>query len=115
VVKKLGKVEKFYWLLTTHCTMPLIPFGLFIWDFVTNADKGYGGYPGWMQGIGWFLLSICLVLIPIGAALGYNKGGSTLDEMPGAILARGGDVQSALKVEAIGAKSENQAPAKESI
>merc|ERR1712054_471093 len=69
--------------------MPVIPFILFIWGFVQDASRPYGGYPDWMLGIGWFLLVVCLVLIPAGAVKGWVQGEQgILDELPGAELAR---------------------------
>jgi hypothetical protein len=86
----LGPVERAFWMFTTHVTMPLIPIVLFVWGFVNDATNAYGGYPDWMLGIGWFLLAVCLVLIPVGAVLGFKAGArGCLDELPGAQLARG--------------------------
>lgn len=80
---KLGPIQKVYWRVTTHFTMPAIPIGVFIWNFVQAYQEPYEGYPGWMQIIGWTLMSICILLIPIGAATGLRLGGSQLDNMPG--------------------------------
>lgn len=80
---KLGPIQKVYWRVTTHFTMPAIPIGVFIWNFVQACQEPYEGYPGWMQGIGWTLMFICILLIPIGAATGLRLGGSQLDNMPG--------------------------------
>lgn len=89
----LGPIERAFWKFTTHFTMPVIPIILFIWGFVRDASKPYEGYPGWMQAIGWFLLCVCLVLIPLGAVKGWG-GAGMLDDLPGAKHAR--EVDSAL-------------------
>merc|ERR1712151_1130619 len=75
---------------TTHFTMPIIPLCIFIWNFVQACQSPYGDYPGWMQGIGWFLMAVCILLIPIGALFGCGKGGGKLDMMPGFEIAQAG-------------------------
>jgi len=86
----MGPIARNYWRITTHFTMPVIPFIIFVWDFVKVCSNPYEGYPGWMQSIGGLLLGICLVLIPVGALTAVRSGGgSRLDEMPGFKLAAG--------------------------
>lgn len=80
----MGPVQKAYWLFTTHVTMPIVPLVIFIWDFVRSCQRPYEGYPSWMQGIGWTLLSICILLIPIGMIHSLRLHPiSTLDNSPG--------------------------------
>jgi len=96
--KELGPIEKVFWRFALHFTMPLIPGFLFFYDTITlivNAfvkegkAKWYVGV-GWMDAIGWVLLAICLLLIPLGAVLGLvdKTPRVSLDEVPGAKLAR---------------------------
>jgi len=87
----MGVLQKGFWGFATHFSMPVVAISIFIWNFVTACEEPYEGYPDWMQGIGWFLLAVCLLLIPAGAiaALVSKSGGSTLDTAPGASLVDG--------------------------
>merc|ERR1712232_127941 len=76
--------------------MPVIPIILFVWGFVKDASRPYEGYPDWMQAIGWFLLAVCLVLIPLGAVKGAffdEEKNSILEGVPGALHAKEVDAQ----------------------
>lgn len=82
---KLNPVFKAYWGFTTHFTIPLFCGVLYVYDMNTNRETPYGGYPDWMLGIGWTLLSICIVLIPVGTIIAFvrNEKTSGLINAPG--------------------------------
>ncbi|CAE8641946.1 unnamed protein product [Polarella glacialis] len=59
--------------------MPAWCLFLFFYIFSTDAAEPYGGYPGWMQGIGWSCLAALLAVTPLGFARSLKLGsGSTL-------------------------------------
>jgi len=86
---ELGPIARTYWMVTTHGTMWLVSGGLFIWDLVINAQTPYEGYPGWLLGIGWFLLAMCVFLVALGIGVGMvqrnNGAQSELDNTRGAL------------------------------
>ncbi|CAE8631161.1 unnamed protein product [Polarella glacialis] len=72
-------VPSFFWRLAIHFTMPSWYLFLFFYIFSTDVAEPYGGYPGWLQGIGWFCLAALLAVTPLGFARSLKLGtGSTL-------------------------------------
>lgn len=92
----LNPVWKAYWAFTTHFSIPLFCGVLFVYDMNTNRETPYGGYPGWMLDFGWTLLSICIILIPVGFIIAFvkNEKESGLINAPGYKLSQADKAQS---------------------
>jgi len=54
-----------FWRFAISVTLPVFSFFLFFYLVAKDVGEAYSGYPGWMQAIGWILLILCLVMIPI--------------------------------------------------
>ena len=57
-----------------------------IFNWLEYSPVTYGDYvyPSWADGLGWFLASLSLVCIPIGAVLGvYRTPGTSLFKVRG--------------------------------
>lgn len=64
----LDPLAEAYWRLCFFVTVPIIPTILFFWVVIDGIQTPYGGYADWLNGIGWFLMIVALLLIPGGAA-----------------------------------------------
>ncbi|CAE8623508.1 unnamed protein product [Polarella glacialis] len=72
-------VPSFFWRLAIHITMPVCSLFLFFYILSTDVVEPYGGYPVWMNGIGWSCLAALLAVTPLGFARSLKSGtGSTL-------------------------------------
>jgi len=69
-----------FWQFCLAVTVPVMSLFLFVYMLQADLQTPYGGYPGWVQGIGAFGLSLVLVALPIGAVLNWN-GKSELPTM----------------------------------
>merc|ERR1712064_43410 len=96
---------------TTHFSIPLFCGVLFVYDMNTNREDPYGGYPDWMLGIGWTLLSICMVLIPVGTIIAVVRNEKT----SGLINAPGYKVSEADKAQSSETSSESSRVQTESV
>jgi SNF family Na+-dependent transporter len=68
-----------FWWCAIHFTMPACSLFLFFYIFSSDVGEPYGGYPGWMQGIGWSCLAALLAVTPLGLVRNLKLGtGSTL-------------------------------------
>ncbi|CAE8696336.1 unnamed protein product [Polarella glacialis] len=68
-----------FWWYAIHFTMPACSLFLFFYIFSSDVDEPYGGYPDWLQGIGWSCLAALLAVTPLGFVRTLKLGtGSTL-------------------------------------
>jgi len=70
-------VPERFWQFCLAFVVPVMTSFLFFHSLHRDAQEPYGGYPTWVQSIGWSLLLLCLVQIPIGAVINW-KGEGTL-------------------------------------
>mmetsp|Transcript_112088 Transcript_112088/g.356238 ORF Transcript_112088/g.356238 Transcript_112088/m.356238 type:complete len:246 (-) Transcript_112088:273-1010(-) len=69
-----------FWQFCLAVTVPVMSLFLFVYMLQADFQTSYERYPDWLQGIGWFGLSLVLAAVPIGAVLNWN-GKSELPTM----------------------------------
>ena len=69
-----------YWTLSLCVCAPVATLGLCILTLVDNTQKnGYGGYPVWLQAVGWSIFSSLLALVI--ASIAWKRGPGTLKSL----------------------------------
>lgn len=64
-------VASMLWRTVVPTTVPLMSSLLLFNLFYADVKEAYGGYPDWMQGLGWTLLVICIVIAPAFGGLAW--------------------------------------------
>jgi SNF family Na+-dependent transporter len=61
-----------FWKFCLVCAVPAMCLFLFVYAFVADTRNAYGGYPVWVQVVGWSSLLLTLIMTPLGALLNWN-------------------------------------------
>jgi len=63
------------WKTVIPTTVPIMSAFLLVNLFVDDLRVAYGGYPDWMQTLGWSFLTFCVVLVPAGGISAWLRHG----------------------------------------
>lgn len=78
----IGHKPNYYWTICWMALSPLMMLFIFIFTIMDNVPASYSTYifPDWVNGIGWILVVVPVLLVPIFAihAIGLHQNGCTL-------------------------------------
>lgn len=69
-------VPSWFWWAAIPATLPAMSLLLFAYMLYDDIRAPYGGYPDWVQAIGWFLLTVVVAVTPLGGIWQWRKHGA---------------------------------------